>query len=283
MPPPATLCLGVYEKALPAQADWVPLLAQARQAGYAFVELAIDESEAHRARLHWTAAQRAQLREAVAATGVPVRTWILSAHRRTPLGSADAATRRAALDLLRRCVDLAVDCGVRLIQLPGYFVYHEPHDDGARARFLEGLRSGVGAAAQAGVMLALETMDGEDVLSVADALEIVREVASPWLAVYPDIGNLAANGLDVAAELRRGRGHLVGVHLKDTRPGEFRRVGFGQGIVPFADAFAALRETGYDGPYVVEMWNDDDPGALQTVDAARRWLLEQAAAGEGAC
>lgn len=277
------LRLGIYEKALPpparsADGGWHTLLAQAARAGYEFAELAIDESDERRARLRWSAAERARLREAVAASGVPVRTWILSAQRATPLGSAQASTRAKALDMLRRCIDLAVDTGARLVQLPGYYVYYGPREAGARARFIDGLRIGLEAAAPAGVMLALETMDGRDITSVRRAMQIVRHVASPWLAVYADIGNLAANGLDVASELRAARGRLAGVHLKDARLGEYRRVPFGAGIVPFAQAFAALRGSGYDGPYVVEMWNEGDPDALQTVVRARRWLQSQAEA-----
>lgn len=267
---------GIYEKALPPYRDWSALLGQAAQTGYGFVELAIDESEERLARLRWTAAQRAELREAIAQSGVPVRTLILSAHRRTPLGSAHAPTRAEAIDMLRRCVDLAVDVGVRLIQLAGYYVYYEPHDGGSRARFIDGVRSGLEFAATAGVMMGIETMDGEDIVSVHSALAAVREIQSPWLGIYPDVGNLAANGLDLADELRAGQGHLVGIHLKDARPGEYRRVPFGEGIVPFAAAFATLRDTGYDGPFVVEMWNDNDPDALSTAERARSWLLAQA-------
>ncbi len=267
---------GIYEKALPPTVGWGAMLDMAAEAGYGFVELAIDEAPERLARLQWTSAERARLRDACCQSGVPVRTWILSAHRRSPLGSADPSTRSAAIDMLLRCIDLASDVGVRLIQLAGYYVYYEPHDAGSRARYLEGLQIGLEAAAQAGVMLGLETMDGEDIVSVDAAMQVIGEMRSPWLGVYPDLGNLAANGLDVAAELRKGKGHVVGVHLKDTRPGQYRRVPFGEGMVPFRDAFAALDETGYGGPFVVEMWNDEEPDALKIITHARQWLQAQA-------
>lgn len=267
--------IGIYEKALPPSDDWHVLLGHARQAGYGFVELAIDDDPKRLARLQWSSAERAALRDAVADTAVPVRTLILSAHRRTPLGSPVAATRQSAVDLLLRCIDLAADAGVRLIQLAGYYVYDEPHDAGCRDRFLEGLQRGLARAAPAGVMLGLETMDGEDITSVAAAMAVLRDLRSAWLGVYPDVGNLAANGLDVAAEVSLAQGHLVGIHLKDTRPGEYRRVPFGAGVVSFRKAFAALQAIRYDGPYVVEMWNDADPEPLATIAQAREWLLSQ--------
>lgn len=268
---------GIYEKALPTHEDWAVRLQYAADAGYGFAELAIDEDEHRLARLRWTAQQRAQLRQAVASTGVPVRTLILSAHRRFPLGSANIDTRRTALDLLERAVDLAVDIDARLVQLAGYFVYYEDHDAGSRQRFVDGLRHGLRHAAPAGVMLGLETMDGSDIVSVATAMEVVHEIDSPWLQVYPDLGNLAANGIEVQHDLEAGRGHIVGVHLKDTRPGEYRRVPFGDGIVPFTSAFATLARIGYDGPFVVEMWNDGEPDPMRTITSARQWLEQRMA------
>lgn len=277
---PRARALGIYEKALPVHDAWAARLQSAADAGYAFVELAIDEDTQRLARLHWTRGQRAELRQAVADTGVPVRTLILSAHRRFPLGSADAQTRSTALDQLRRAIDLAVDVGARLVQLAGYYVYYEAHEGGSQQRFVDGLREGLRDAAPAGVMLGIETMDGEDIVSVATAMAVVREIGSPWLQVYPDLGNLAANGIDLEPDLEAGRGHLVGVHLKDARPGEYRRVPFGEGIVPFTRAFAALGRIGYDGPFVVEMWNDGDPDPLHTITQARQWL-ERRMAGAG--
>ncbi|NTV38191.1 MAG: NAD(P)-binding protein, partial [Anaerolineales bacterium] len=84
--------------------------------------------------------------------------------------------------------------------------------------------------------------------SITKAMIFVEGFNSPWFQVYPDVGNLGEHGLDVLAELDRGRGHLVGIHVKDTRPGEPRRVPFGQGIVPFVDAFRKLAELRYAGP-----------------------------------
>ena len=250
---------GIYEKALPELPGWPEKLDAAAAAGFDFAEMSIDGDERRLSRLDWSAAQRARVRGASANSGVRLQTIILSAHRKFPLGSATPAVRKLALDLLNRAVDLSVDIGARMIQIAGYYVFDEAHDAGSRGRFLENLRLGLERAEQAGVMLGIETMDGEDITSVEGAMKVISEVNSPWLQVYPDVGNIAANGLDVAAELRAGAGHLVGIHLKDTRPGEYRRVPFGQGIVPFAQVFRTLEDICYDGGFLIEMWNDDNP------------------------
>ena len=101
----------------------------------------------------------------------------------------------------------------------------------------------------------------------------VNSFDSPWFQLYPDIGNLSEHGLDVCAELELGRGHMVGVHVKDTLPGEPRRVPFGQGTVPFVEAFRKLAEMNFVGPVLLEMWNDDSPDSLRIVQESRQWVM----------
>ena len=271
----STLPIGIYEKALPKFDSWSRSLEAARAAGFDFVEMSVDESDERLARLDWSCTQRRELREAIANTEVPVITMCLSGHRKYPLGSASAETRSRALDILRKAVDLAADTGIRIIQIAGYYVYYEPHTGDSLPRYRDGLVKGAEWAANAGVMLALENVEGDDVMSVSRAMTLVEDVNSPWLQVYPDIGNLGEHALDVVAELERGRGHMVGVHVKDTRPGEPRRVPFGKGVVPFLDAFKKLAEMKFVGPVMLEMWNDDSPDAMRIVEDAREWVLER--------
>ena len=268
-----SLPIGIYEKALPFKVDWHERLDIAKSVGFDFVEISIDESDERRARLDWTAAERANLRDAIAQSGIPLTTLCLSAHRKFPFGSADPAIVAEADAIMRKAVDLAVDIGVRVIQLAGYYVYYEPHIDGSFARYRAGLERGLEMASKAGVTLALENVDGDDVTSVRKAMEFVDTFNSPYFQIYPDIGNLAEHELDVCAELELGRGHLVGVHVKDTIPGEPRRVPFGEGVTPFVDAFATLARMGFIGPVLLEMWNDDSPDSLEIVRDARSWVM----------
>ncbi len=273
------LPIGIYEKALPFNVDWSERLALARETGFDFVEISIDESDERLGRLDWLARERANLRAAIADSGVPIITMCLSGHRKYPLGSADAATRRQALDIMQKAVDFCIDVGVRIIQLAGYYVYYEPHDAGSLPRYQEGLARGLEWASKAGVMLALENVDGNDVDSVTQAMVFVNAFNSPWFQVYPDIGNLSEHGLDVCTELELARGHLVGVHVKDTRPGEPRRVPFGAGTVLFVAAFQKLAELNFTGPVLLEMWNDDSPDSLRIVQESRQWVMARMQAG----
>jgi len=62
-------------------------------------------------------------------------------------------------------------------------------------------------------------------------------------------------------------------------PGEPRRVPFGEGVTPFAAAFRKLAEMNFNGPILLEMWNDDAPDSLKVVEEARCWVEAQMVEG----
>ncbi len=269
-----TLPLGIYEKALPYDVDWHQRLVLAAETGFDFVEISCDESEARQARLDWSANERMELRRAIAESGTPLLTMCLSAHRRLALGSASPTIRQQGLDLFHKAIDFAADIGIRMIQIAGYYAYYEDADRGTEMRYLEGLQTGLEWASKAGVMLGVETMEGNNVVdSITRAMYFVHLLNSPWFQIYPDLGNIAAHGFDLLTELERGRGHIVGIHVKDSRPGEPRRVPFGEGVVPFVDAFRKLASMDFNGPVMIEMWNDDSPDAMQIIQQARQWIV----------
>ncbi|WP_294906902.1 L-ribulose-5-phosphate 3-epimerase [Tatumella sp. UBA2305] len=267
--------LGIYEKALPAGECWFKRLQLAKQLGFDFVEMSVDESETRLARLSWSRQQRLQLVNAIAETGVRVPSMCLSAHRRFPLGSEDDAVREKALEIMRKAIGFAQDVGIRVIQLAGYDVYYQQANDETRRRFREGLKQSIVMASRAQVTLAMEIMDYPLMNSISKALGYTHYLNNPWFQIYPDLGNLSAWDNDVQLELEAGKGHIVAVHVKDTRPGEFKNVPFGSGVVDFDRCFRTLKQTGYSGPYLIEMWSEtaDDPEA--EVVKARTWVREQ--------
>ena len=60
--------------------------------------------------------------------------------------------------------------------------------------------------------------------SISKALGYAHYLNNPWFQLYPDIGNLSAWDNDVQMELQAGIGHIVAVHVKDTKPGVFKNV-----------------------------------------------------------
>lgn len=279
--PASTFRWGIYEKALPLQLSWPEKLSAAAASGYQFLEISIDESEDRLARLVWPSESRRDLHQALASAPASIDTMCLSAHRKYALGSESKPQRQEALAIMRRAIDFAAEFGIRIVQVAGYDVFYEESTEQTRALYMQGILQSAEWARQSCVTLALENVDRATVDSIVKGMRFVHAADTPWFQMYPDIGNLAAMEKDVTNELLAGGRHVVGLHLKDTRLGEFRRVPFGEGLVDFEGAFRTLKRMGYHGPLVVEMWNEAVADPVATVSAARSWLADKLNAAFG--
>lgn len=254
--------LGLYEKAMPSELTWAEKLMAAKEAGFDFVEISIDETDAKLARLDMPREERLKLVRTMYEVGVPIRTMCLSGHRKYPLGSSDPAVCQRGMEIMEKAIQLADDLGIRIIQLAGYDVYYEESSEETRARFEKNLRKAMLMAARAGVLMGFETMETEFVNTTAKAMEHVNRVNSVYLNVYPDTGNIknasVTYGTDVLADLKSGAGHITSVHLKETVPGVFREVPFGTGHVDFKAMIQTAWSMGIR-KYVTEFWYKGNP------------------------
>jgi L-ribulose-5-phosphate 3-epimerase len=249
--------LGLYEKSMPAQLSWKEKLIAAKEAGFDFVEISIDETEAKLARLDMSKEERFELVKTMYEVGIPIGTMCLSGHRKYPLGSNDPFIRNKGMSIMEEAISLAQDLGIRIIQLAGYDVYYEESTKETAAYFLKNLNKAVLMAASAGVLLGFETMETEFMNTVEKAMNYVNMVNSTYLNVYPDAGNVTNAALfynkDVLKDLQCGTGHMVAMHLKETVPGKFREIPFGTGHVDFENMILKAWECGIR-KYVTEFW-----------------------------
>lgn len=249
--------LGMYEKAVPADITWEERLRVAGESGFDYVEISVDESDARLARLEWTASERRDLMRTMGEVGVPVRSMCLSGHRKYPFGATDPEVRARSLEIMQKAVELACDLGVRTIQLAGYDVYYEQGTDDTRRWFAENLARAVEMAAREGVLLGFETMETPFMDTVEKAMRYVDLVSSPYLGVYPDMGNLTnasfLYGVSVADDMRTGAGHLIAAHCKETVAGHYREIPFGTGTTDYDGALDVLVAEGVRR-YVAEFW-----------------------------
>lgn len=272
--------LGIYEKALPKSISWPERLALTKVLGFDFIELSIDETDERIARLEWTKAQRQEILSAIMDTEIPILSMCLSAHRRYPLGSADIKKQEMAIGLLKKAVELASDLGIRTIQLAGYDVYYEPKTIVSRHTFIKNLAKCVAIAANKGVVLAIEIMDDPFINSITKFLAIKSQIPSPYLQVYPDLGNLSAwPENDVGHELEKGISEISQIHLKDTLAvtsdfeGKFKNVKFGEGCVDFLGCLKTLKRLNYSGSFVMEMWSETSPSPEVEIENAKAIVL----------
>lgn len=265
--------LGIYEKAFPTALSWSQRLGEARAAGFDFLEISIDESEMRQERLKWSASKRHELVHICEETGMPIDTMCLSGHRKYPLGSADPVTEARSLEIMQDALVFAADLGIRVIQLAGYDVYYEESTPDTRARFMENLEKSTEMASSYGILLALETMETPFCNTVEKAMRFVERVNSPYLQIYPDIGNLRNAGENVTEDMQTGKGHIVAAHLKETKEGIFRDLHYGEGRVDFSASVQKLLELGVH-KFNAEFWYDGGDNWREELQRANRFLRQ---------
>lgn len=279
MPKNPNYSLALYEKAMPSGFGFGRMLECAARNGFDRLEISVDESDARLSRLDWTDAQKQELVDLIRQTGVPIRTMCLSGHRKYPFGAHDAAVREKSLEIMQKAVTFAAETGISIIQLAGYDVYYEQGDETTRAYFAENLRKAVEYAETAGVVLAFETMETPFMDTVAKSMEYVRMIDSPWLGVYPDIGNLqnaaVLYGHSITDDLAQGAGHIFAIHLKETQPGVYRDMAFGTGHTPYHPCLELAHAQGVR-MFTGEFWHQKDEENYEAViSASAAFLREQ--------
>lgn len=270
--------LGLYEKAMPNNLTWKEKLELTRESGFDYLEMSVDESDEKLARLDWTQEERDHIKETMIETGVPIRSMCLSGHRKYPLGSREETIRNRSLEIMEKAIDLAYDLGIRIIQLAGYDVYYEAGDETTRKLFEENLKACVEMAARKGVVLGFETMETPFMDTVEKAMEYVNKIDNAYLGIYPDIGNLKnaslLYGTSVNDDLKKGKGHLLAAHLKETVPGKYREIPFGTGHTEFKENIRCLYEMAVYR-FVGEFWYTGDQNWKEDLCFASRFLRDK--------
>lgn len=267
--------LGLYEKAMPGHLAWEEKLRTAKDSGFDFLEISIDESDQKLARLDMGGEEFRQMAQAMEQTGFDIRTMCLSGHRKYPIGSHEAQIRERGMEIMESAIALAYKLGIRIIQLAGYDVYYEKSDAFTKKMFQANLARCAELAAKSGIVLAFETMETEFMNTVEKSMKYIRRIQSPYLNIYPDIGNLTnaavLYGTDVLADIRKGKGRIAAAHLKETKPGVFREVPFGTGHTDFSACAAELYRQGVR-IFTGEFWYTGSERWREDVDAAAIFL-----------
>ena len=283
---------GIYEKALP-KGDWEQKFQVAKNLGFDFIEMSIDESDDRLARLAWDDKMINQMNIWQQKYAMPIRSICFSGQRRYPMGSVNTDTRVKSMALLEQCFVLAQKLNCHIIQLAGYDVYYEAKSEQTDQYFLANLNKALAWANKYSVILSVETMDDEYCKNADDFFHLKQATHSPWFAVYPDLGNLSAwvdgDANNVVTQLQKMLSHITGVHIKDTiavsktNKGVFKKVTFGEGCVPFAELFTSLKKMAYQGSFLIEAWFEDDKETVKELKKALAFVKEKMHEGGWKC
>lgn len=196
-----------------------------------------------------------------------------------PIASGIEEIRRAAVQELRRCVDVFASIGARWMNL-----HPDRHAPMHSRRFfvqrnLETLEELLPYAAKRGVGLMLENLPG-DFNTAAQMGELLDPL--PDLGLHLDVGhaNLLVIESTVRELLAAYGGRLRHVHLHDNKGGAADlHLPLGTGTVDTRGAVRLLQAESYDGTITLEVFAPDPHHVAYSRDLLRRvWSEERAAA-----
>ncbi len=202
---------------------------------------------------------------AVAETGiiVPQMHLMLKADLSNLDDAARARDLQAVTDDITTCARLGISVGVIH---PGGFYDVNTYDEWQRmgetrqesfARIAE-------VAAEKGVRIAIEHMfdEGQGVHghrrfggTVDEVLELCAQVAPQQLGICFDTSHGHLAGMNLPECIRRCGEKLWALHVSDNYGDVDRHYIPGNGSIEWGPVVAALREVGYEGPFVLETWN----------------------------
>jgi len=266
--------LGIYEKAMPENLTLKEKLQLAEKAGFDFMEISIDESEQKLNRLYLSKKEFKELKNSIMNENINIKTMCLSGHRKYPLGSLNKAVREKSIEILEKAVEFASESSISIIQLAGYDVYYENSNFDTVNYFEENLFKCVKFAAQNGIILAFETMETPFMNTIEKAMKYVKIVNSPYLQIYPDIGNITNSADNVIFDIESGKGHIAAVHLKETKEGIYRNLLFGEGRVDFDNCINEMKKQNV-GMFLCEMWYDNKYQPLEFIKKAKNFFEDK--------
>jgi len=270
------LPLGLYEKSISPYLSWEEKFKTAKNAGYDYLEIAIDATPERLARLE-NRPEQLLIRRTCESTDMPFRSMAFTANRFFPLGSEDESARAEGIRLCKRALDYAAFLGIQTINIAAYDEYEKPRNLVTEGHFLESIKRCTEHAAIRGVIVALETMDTDFIDSTKKALQYVQAVGSAYLQIYSDPVNIHAMGHNPLTDIPVGGGHIVQIGLKDTVRGHVRDIFFGDGTLDFDAVFKMLSEIRYRGFMVAEMWWHEGVEKKPCIVKAREFLKDKMA------
>ena len=194
--------------------------------------------------------------------GVTLPSLASGVYWQHPLTAESPAERARAEDLVRRQLDCASALGVgAILVVPGTVgrgfwggsdctAYAD-----AYARAKDALVRLAPEAEARGVVIGVENVWNNFLLSPLEMARFLDEIASPFVRAYFDMGNVVRLG-EPADWIRTLNTRIARVHVKDFKRSVDTIAGFCDllaGDTDFPAALRALREVGYDGPLTAEM------------------------------
>ncbi|HTO03743.1 MAG TPA: sugar phosphate isomerase/epimerase family protein, partial [Opitutus sp.] len=222
-----------------------------RDAGFAGVEpsSAMDQREVLAAR---------------DATGLQIPSVVIATHWLKPLSDPNPATRQIGLDGLKQGLhDAKVYGASSVLLVPGAVTKEVSYVD-AYARSIAEIKKALPLAEELGIVIAIENVWNQFLLSPREAVEFVDEFKSPFVQWHFDVGNVVTYGWPEHWIHALGT-RIVKIHVKEfsrklrDAQGPFAgfKVDLLEGDSDWPATMASLDAIGYEGWMIAEQWRPD--------------------------
>lgn len=219
-----------------------------RNAGFAGVEpsSAMDQAEVLAAR---------------DATGLQIPSVVIATHWAKPLTDPNPAARQIGLDGLKQGLRDAKAYGASSVLLvPGVVTKQVSYTD-AYTRAFEEIKKAVPLAEELGVVIAIENVWNQFLLSPREAVEFADSFKSPMVKWHFDVGNVVNSGFP-EHWIRTLGPRVAKVHVKEFSkklrdskgPREGFKVNLMEGDSDWPTVMAELDAVGYKGWLITEQW-----------------------------
>jgi len=209
-----------------------------------------------------------QLGEQARQAGVPIHS-ICAGGWKTPFSDPDPAVIEQGHQAMETALRSAKAMGANAVLLVPAVVNAKVRYCAAYERSQANIRPLLPLAEELGVVIAVENVWNNFLLSPIEFARYVDEFRSPWLRAYFDVGNVVKFGWP--QDWIRTLGHrIVKVHLKDYSRKEHRFTPLGEGDVDWAEVTRAFDEIGYQGYMTTELAGGDEAylrGLSETIKA----------------
>jgi len=229
-----------------------------------------------------TAEQRKEVRQAVEDHGLETvgLHWLFAGPDGLHMTTMDDKIWGRTRDYLSCLLDLCSDLGGKILVLGSpkqRSLVEGQTQDGARQRAVDLLGSVMDQAGQLGLTICLEPLspvETDFINTVADGMEVVRQVNHPSLKIHLDVKAMCSESSPVPEVIRSVRAEDIGhFHVNDAN-----LYGPGMGDVDYGPIAEAVKDVGWDKWLSVEVFKyDPDPETIarKSIEYLRKFWPDQ--------
>jgi len=153
-------------------------------------------------------------------------------------------------------IELTYDLGLEV------FISGSTTDMGSYPEMLKFTCEMCGIARRKGIYLAVEPEPATVIESSLEMRRLIEDAASPALKVNLDIGHSFITSENYLNDLRSWKDYLVHVHIDDIKGKIHEHLSPGEGDIDFKGVFYILDEIGYQGYYIIDLFDIRNNPAL---------------------